>query len=303
MEHLTATVEAHRPNQVWRFRKADTLWTILKTDKGICKGIIQFEPKAGDLLRMEGTWTVSTYNGEKEFNFKAVTMEVITDPRALLHYAVSITKGLGPAAESDIYFTFGDDWKNHPELEQIGGMNDKIRFQWQETLKRLENQESMAQAIAFLIEHGCSLNLAQIAWNRWLDEVIPIVQRDCYTLASLPNYGFCHIDDSIRDAFGITDRDPRRLDACVLYHMKLCMEKGDTLVLWDDVQEAVAGYIPGAKQVFPVSVKRLVDEEKLIRIDGALGMELFLALPGLYRDEMQIWEWVKTIGDSGNARP
>jgi len=291
-ETITAKVVRAKPNTVWLFRKPDTMWSILKTDQGICKGVIGFEPQEGDLLQLEGKWQTSKFNGEQEFCFTSATIEVPTDPRALLHYAASITKGIGASTEADIWCKYGTDWPLNPELEGITGISDSTRWHWRDTIERLKNQKYQAKTIAFLLAHGCTLNLATAAWDRWADEAMPKVERNCFCLTELPNYGFSHVDDMIREHFDIGDEDPRRLDACVIYFMKQQVDSGDTLIDWERVRIPVVKYIPSAKERFDLSVKRLEEKGLVTRVEDALGVDIYLSLTRNYEDEVQIWEWI-----------
>jgi len=243
---------------------------------------------------MEGTWGRSKWS-EKEFNFKSVCLDIPTDPRALLHYAASITKGIGLSVESDIWAAFGEDWQNHPDLEGIARLNETKRFAWQDTLTRIKDGKYMAQCMAYLLEHGCTMNMATAAWNLWADESLGMVKADCYCLTELPNYGFVHIDDMVRGHFEIGDDDPRRLDACILYQMKQALGTGSTLVLWEEVRKPVLDYIASAKGRFQEAIKRLIDNGKILRIEDSLGIDVYLAIPKNYEDELKIWEWTKEL--------
>ena len=211
------------------FRKADGGgWSILRTDQGVAKGTVPWDVKPGDRLELDGQWGVSGYSGDREFTFKAARVSIPQDCRALLTYACSITKGLGPAREGQIWEKYGAKWREHRDLN-LPGLAASVDFHWQDTLARLEEQATQSQAIAFLLGKGCSLNMAHAAWNLWLVATVPLVTADPYQLAELPHYGFCHIDGDIRRAFGITDNDPRRAEAAVLYILGSRNTDGSTL--------------------------------------------------------------------------
>jgi len=281
-ESLTATV--HKT----RFRKADTNWSILETNKGICKGVIEFEPAKGDVIQMEGKWERSKYSGQQEFSFKAAVLSVPTEPRALLHLAVSWTKGLGESREAEIWDCYGDQWPQS-DLMGLKGLTDQTRWNWKDTIERLEREQAQTQAISFLLSKGCTLNMATVAWAQWEAKTVGLVTGDPYVLCDLPHYGFGNVDNGIRQNFGINDDDPRRLDAAVLYVIGQLTESGDTVVQWEDVSSSVADLVPYASERFEDSVKRLEGAGKVRQIDdGVWGQTL--CRESDYQDEEAIWK-------------
>ena len=74
------------------------------------------------------------------------------------------------------------------------------------------------------------MNMAGAAWKRWDAKALALVQADPFILAELPHYGFCHIDNGIRQAFGITDDDTRRVEAGVMYVMSAKVTSGGSTV-------------------------------------------------------------------------
>ena len=113
---LTAKVQQAKADSVFYYRAANQ-WSIFKTDRGKCLGVLPFDINAGDPLSMKGKWKRSDYNGEEEFHFTDVVLDVPTDLRALLTYAVEITNGLGPAAEEKIWEQYGEEWRGVEVLE------------------------------------------------------------------------------------------------------------------------------------------------------------------------------------------
>jgi hypothetical protein len=272
------------------YRKPDSGWSILKTEHGAAKGVVSFEIKEGDLLKLEGFWKTSQFNGQQEFIFKTALLSVPEDPMALLHYACEITKGIGPAIEERIWATYGDKWREHPELESIVGANDKTRFHWQDTLKRLTEQAAQTQALSFLMGKGATLNMASLAWDAWHDETISKIKADPFILADLPRYGFNDVDQGIRQAFEIGDEDPRRLDAAILYCLgKLTEQFGTAISREQLVQELdkifinVTSILPNDTQ-FEASIKRLCEVEKLIRLETN-----HFASQNDHENEKEIW--------------
>ena len=296
-ETITATVQRAKTATVWLYRKPDTGWGIFKTNKGTFKGTIPFEPQDGDVVQFEGKWQKSKFNGSQEFVFRTALLSVPEEPRALLHLAVTWTKGLGEAKEALIWETYGADWVDAEDLEKIGGLSGDTRWNWNDTRKRLESEKAQAQAVSFLMSKGASLNMASVAWERWDVDTVNKVSTNCYNLADLPHYGFTHVDNSIRVAFEIGDDDSRRLDAATLYAHGQITGRGDTISSWTELCTAVSGLIPYASERFEDSVKRLVDLGKLrvLESGGSVFEDsvMMVCTESDWKDEAVIWERFK----------
>ena len=266
-----------------RFRN-DTGWSILRTDRGTAKGVIAWTPEPGELLELEGDWQRSSYTGDDEFAFKAARTVIPTDSRALLEYAVSITKGLGPARESEIWSMYADDWRTVEVLE-LRGIAETTHWHWQDTLRRLEEQQAKADTIAFLLGHGSTLAMATAAWQRWEGATYGIVAENVYRLAELPHYGFAFVDTRMRAAFGIGDDDPRRFDAAMLYAFGQLTARGDTAVMDDECLRNCANLVGMNVEEWEATMERLVGAGQVV----SLGADMF-ALATDYEHERGIWE-------------
>ena len=244
------------------YRKNDDGWSILRTDRGTVKGCVAWEPKVGDALQLEGTWKLSTFNGTDEFVFRTAMVDVPECRRALLTYAVSITEGMGEATAEKIWARYGENWPEAQDLD-IKGLTAKARDCWRETLRRVAEQRDQAQAVAYLLDHGCTLNMAVAAWGRWGKTTISVTQADPFALAGLPRYGFIAVDNGIRQAFGIGDDDPRRAAAAVCYLLDENAKSGNTLAgrLW--LEQRVAAICPVAAAKRDSILSRLVADGRV----------------------------------------
>ena len=264
--------------------KEDTHWYILKTNGGIAKGPVNFAIQNGDSLCLEGFHQISKFNGELEFIFNSAMLSIPENPRALLHYAVELTKGLGPVAESRIWELYGPDWQKS-DLADVPHLTDESRFEWQNTLNRLKAQKEQTQAIAFLISKGATMNMACAAWNRWKESTVSIVTVDCYALAELPHYGFTDVDKGIRQNFGITDKDLRRVEAATLYVMNEISQTQGTLIDADEIIKELAKIIPDAQEIIGRAVTNLDKKNKIVIVDKDN-----FALIEDWRNESAVWE-------------
>lgn len=261
-------------------------WRILSTDKGKALGVIRFDVQPGDELILDGDWARSDYSGTMEFKFKSAASNIPTDPRALLTYAASITKGLGERKEAEIWAAFGADWQQHPYLERIKGISETTRFHWQDTLRRIVEQSQMAASIAFFLSKHLTLNMANAAWEKWKDQSTGIVMADPYILATLPHYGF-HAADALRQYFGISDLDPRRADACALYSVAESAALGDTAPSLMDVREIFTLHL--SPDDFDASLERLMQAGKIISLSDSQGVQR-VALHVMFEDETKIYD-------------
>lgn len=245
-----------------RYRKPDSLWTIAKTNKGITKGVIPWEPAEGDLLEMEGTWKRSDFNGDNEFAFFACRLTIPEDSKSLLYYAVSLTKGLGDSAFEKIWEQYGDQWQTALPLN-VKGISKSVDFHWQETLKNIKDKQAQTDTISFLISHGASLNMANLAWDKWKENTYSVVTKNCYALADLPNYGFRAVDEGIRQNFGIADNDQRRIDSALMYAVNQKLDGGDTLVNYPELVEEFQKIIPDCVGRLDEAVKNMLEAGKI----------------------------------------
>ena len=289
MERIKVTVEQLAPGRVWAYRKPDSKWTILNVllesgQKCTAKGIVEFEPKHGDLLELEGDWKKSQFNGKDEFCFKSAMLHVPSDPRALLHYACTLTKGIGPVKETEIWERYGAKWEDIETLD-IPGISEEVEWNWNETRRRLKEHADQTQAITLLLSKGCTLNMSNAAWARWAQDTVGKVTENCYLLADLPHYGFSDVDESIRVAFGIGDNDQRRVEAAVLYIIGQMTDGGDTIADWVEVATKVCLLVPGAKYQMDAAVKALIEREMIQVLQGDK-----LAIAGDAVAEAACWE-------------
>lgn len=265
------------------YRKADSGWSIIKTDKGSAKGVIGWEAQDGDLLKLEGDWKISAYNGADEFVFKAAVPDIPEDSRALLMYAVELTPGLGGAMMEKIWEKYGEGWRGTADLE-IPGMRETVRFHWKETLKRLEGEKAKTDAIAFLLGKGCTLNMASVAWNTWKENTAGIINGNPFMLAELPRYGFADVDNGIRQAFGIGDDDERRMTAALLYCLNRATDRGDTVVSACELRTKFAEFAKDdVENKIRIASTNMINSGKMKIISGE-----FVALAEDWENEVEI---------------
>ena len=265
----------------------DKNWCILKTNIGEAVGVVPWKPKVGDALILSGLW-VPKSNGSKQFKFSDVSVHVETDPRSLLTLACSTAKGFGEKKAEAIWETYGADWLNHPGLEQVSGISSAMYNEWSLVIERISPQREQYDTTSYLMGKGCTMTMANAAWKEWEDETLGIVNDNCYRLCELPHFGFSYVDEKVRQNFGITDRDPRRLDACILYVLKEATGRGDTVANLADLHGDTKSHIPVTFDQFEESVKRLVEAEYAVLVNDSC-LSLFFD----YQYEINIYNLIK----------
>ena len=208
-----------------------------------------------------------------------------------MEYAVSITKGLGKAAEDAIWARYGEKWQEAERLD-LKGIREESQFFWGETLKRIKSQQGQSQAIAFLLTHGVTLNWALAAWKAWEEKTMSIVQTNPFKLADLPRYGFIMVDGGVRQAFGVADDDPRRVKAAILYSLESLTESGSTVAAFSRFEQELAKNCPDAMPTASEAIKDLSEEGRIKWPE--LGL---IALAPDERNELSIYS--RFGGDNG----
>ena len=245
-------------------------WCILRTDKGVAKGVIPWTTKVGQIVNLTGDFQTSNFNGQQEFVFKQAFPSLPKDSRALLSYAVSLCKGLGESKERAIWERYGESWKEAETLD-LPGVTARTQWHWSDTLKRLENETLQTETYSWLLSKGCSMAMANAAWREWGQNCYGTVEADCFKLAELPRYGFQDVDRRVRSNFGIADDDPRRIDAAILYVLRNRITDGSTFVVLSRLEAELATIIPGADSLINESLKRLIGTERIAATAGSEG--------------------------------
>lgn len=299
-ESIIATIVAHKPSQVWAYRNTSN-WTILKirTEDGLmhsAKGTLVAEPKAGDRYKFTGSWARSQFSGQMEFAFAAAVPDVPSDPKALLAYAVECTKGFGEAKLAEIWEAYGPDWMTDPQLTLVKGITAAARFSWQETLVRISSLDAETVAVSFLLAHGCTINLAGKAFERWKSNTIQTVTADPYVLAELPFCSFALVDATIRKHFGIGDDDGRRLKAAILYAAGNLAQEQGTKIIAENMRLAVTKLMPlASKESILAAIVALCDENKLVGFATEEEGIDDLALADDFKAENSIYRFLKGL--------
>lgn len=252
------------------FPKADALsslqddarhFYIVKCDIGTIKGFLSHVPKRGESLRLDGSWSISKFNGRPEFEFVHASVHVPQDERTLLHYACEMTKDFGPALEERIWNALGNDWRKL--TTNIQGVTDTRLAAFIDTIHFIDMNGAMAQTVAWLVSIGCTIKMAEAAFEKWGVETTMRVNDDPYILAQLPHYGFREIDTHVRQHFDIAKNDERRIRSAILYAVGM-RTQSDTVAAWTEIFAAVLTSIDSDRAEIVSVCKRLFADGVLI---------------------------------------
>ena len=260
-------------------------WKVIKTDNGVCKGNIPWIPDCGQRLSLEGVWKNSDYNGEREFNFYFASLDIPDNPRSLLSYVASITKGIGDAKESEIWKIYGEKWADDPMLCMMTGLSETIIDNWGKSLIKIDLERHKTSAISFLLANGCSARLSELGWQKWNIGTIGIVTKNCYELTKLDNCGFKTVDKNIRSYFGIGDEDKRRYIAAIYYVLD-GSGRGDTVYSGDTLENELKVF--GLLNFEQILADLIIDKSVILLVDE--DMEYFSSQND-HKHETVILKW------------
>lgn len=270
---------------------------IVRSDVGTIKGKLSHIPKTDECLTLDGKWEVSSFNGQPEFIFYHASVFVPQDERSLLKYACEMTKGFGPALEDKIWDKCGNDWRKVRFADNIPGLTAAKLAAFQDTIRFLEINAEQTKAVAWLCSIGCTLKMAEAAFEKWKVKTIALVQDDCYILAKLPTYGFSDIDSHIRPHFNIGRNDERRITACLNYYIAQLTQE-DTVVSWLELYSRVSKAIDADPRAISDCCRRLFDCGKLI----AFPKTQRLCSTKNFIDESIVWKAALEVRYNGGIK-
>jgi len=266
-------------------------WYVIVTDKGKCTGNVSWRPESGERLILEGEW--GAYRGMRTFKFLGAMVDIPSDPHAKLVYVCERANGTGVAMQKLIWETWKERWEQDYCADRIPRFSGRMLENFADTLESINEDAQKAATVAWLLSKGATIALAGAAWDEWEENTVGIIQHNCFRLADLPNFGFNNVDKDIRKEFGIENGDPRRLNAGILYALKLLTGSGSTLIKWTDLLlSAIKLLGPQFEKPIVAQVKELFGTGDLRGFKASRSM----ALSDHFYAERDIW-------DFANGRP
>lgn len=289
---ITAKVERIMYPKADALVEAVSTFYILRCDVGTVKGKLAHIPKTDECLTLEGKWEISSFNGQPEFIFFHATVFVPQDERSMLKYACEMTKGFGPSMEDKIWEKCGEKWRMVKLADGIPGLTPARLAAFQETIRFLTVNAERAKTVSWLCSIGCTLKMAESAFDKWTIHTIEKVKDDCYILAKLPNYGFADVDEHIRTHFEIGRNDERRVNACLTYYIGQLSQQ-NTVVDWTELFAKVSKAIDADPATISDCCRKLFGCGKLI----AFPKTMRISSTRDYIAESLVWKFALDIRD------
>lgn len=234
-------------------------------------GIIGWRPKVNESLKLtrgnrpgrdDGYFL---YQGKPSFRFKIAEHDIPVNERGVLHQVCEITLGIGPSTEQKIWDAKGDNWRDVTSDDVKISAGTLAKFH--EAIQHIDSCKARTEAIAFLLDIGCTDNMAAAAWDKWQEDTISKVQANPYILSRLMHYGFSEIDTRIAPRFGITKDDARRVSACTKYTLNQLCDSA-TVAYWSVLCDKIISTIPdAAPSAIESTIRYMLQSGKLAAFD------------------------------------
>lgn len=250
-------------------------------------------PTEGELLHMEGEWTVHPRFGRQFKVHRHETRVPATEEGIRRYLGSGMIRGIGEKYAKRIVDKFGSRTlvviENEPEklaaIEGIGKKRiERIRKAW-------ADQQEVRNVMVFLQGHGVSPAYAAKIFRKYGQRSIAVVQANPYRLAAdITGIGFS-IADRIAEKIGIDKNSPDRVEAGVLH--TLWAKAGEGHVFYPFAQ--LVSQCSKMLGVDPLQVKkavrdlhrtdRIVIEERRKLPDAPSEDHDAVFLPALHRNE------------------
>ena len=216
------------------FSKPETGWSVVVVhddDQHVNRTVIGVLPdfQRGRKFKITGEEVESQYGKQIKVSsfeeLKPVTSEEIL--RALTN---GLVKGIGPSIAWKIVKRFGDKTMdildNEPKrLLEVSGIGDKSI---KKIIADLESQKNLRHIRVFLTSHDITIGLSKKIMDTYGDKAIEVLTENPYKLAEdIDGVAFLKAD-AVANSFGISETDPFRVNAGIVYAMKKLIEDGHT---------------------------------------------------------------------------
>lgn len=175
----------------------------------------------------EGEGIVTIYRSEKQLKVEKIRNVKPTSKKGIIKYLRTL-KGLKSKAEI-IYNHFGDDCirilMEDPMhvANTIKGIGKKSVLNWKEQLDKLSESQA---TITTLLGYGISNKESRKLYEKYHDNIIPIIEENPYFLATaVRGYGFISCDRIAREV-GISPQSPYRLQEGLIYILEKSVSAG-----------------------------------------------------------------------------
>ncbi len=235
------------------FENPNTGYAVLELDNGIVvTGPFEGQVQVGLPILVIGEWHHHPQFGPQiQMSYFEVPADR-SDPEALATFLAWSLRGIGKQKARLIVQFFGDRTLDvldeHPEeILAVPGIGPK-------TLQRVQRSWHIYTATRKLFMklagYGLSFRLARRVYQAFGDEALRILEENPYRLTEVPHIGFLKADEIARQ-MGISEDDPRRIEAGILY------------VLHESAYQKGHVFLPATDLLQKLGKIKIQDQEKI----------------------------------------
>lgn len=258
------------------FHNPATGWTVFQmaTDSpGLISAVgTMVAPLAGETVKMAGNWEDHPRYG-RQFHFRQYQLVRPTTADSIQKYLSSdLVSGIGPKLAEALVQKFGDQTldilDNEPQrLQEVDGIGPKRAAALTEAW---HHYQDMHQVIMFLYQHGLGSALAARIYSRYGPQAIEVLEANPYQLAQeIQGIGFATADKIARSV-GLSEADPQRLEAALVYILHQATEDGHFYLPRDELVARGASLVQLAPPQLEVALIRLAEAEQ-VALEGEVG--------------------------------
>ena len=255
-------------------------------------------PVPGQAIEVWGKWDKHKEYGRqfKVENFKSGAPKT---PQAIVKYLSSeLVEGIGKTFAERIVEKFGKDTidiiLNHPEkLRKVSGIGEKrARTIVSAVRKAYSEQASLQHLATFLMGHGFGIGMVKRIWRRYGEAALNVVKDNPYILAEeVWGIGFATAD-KLAISLGITQNDPRRIAAGILYTLQRATDDGHCYLPRDELIESATNILQQDKNFVAQVLDEAASVEKVINDNGKIYV------PQIYASEQNVAQMLVNISAS-----
>lgn len=290
------------------FQNAENGYTVLRlnSDEGGTETVVGTIPMAaaGERLIVTGKWVNhTTYGRQFEAEFLERLMPQAT--REIYAYLASgVIKNIGPVMAERIVDKFREKtllvMEREPErLEEVVGISRKRALEIGESYKRTVGVRHLVE---YLASFRIPAELAVRLYRTFGEEAEEKLQENPYLLAE-PEFGaeFSLVDNFALE-IGVTEADPRRIAAGVLFELTYNLLAGHVFLPKNKLVAATMGLLSLQSEPVELACDRLLEEHRL-EADTVAGLNA-VYLPEYYHAECNLTErFLKMASEKSNTYP
>ncbi|MBM4034299.1 MAG: ATP-dependent RecD-like DNA helicase [Planctomycetes bacterium] len=261
------------------------------------------ELKEGEMLRLEGRWTVHRTYG-RQFEVEHYEVVTPTSARGIERYLGSgLVHGIGPELAKRLVRRFGDQTlavieREPGRLLEVDGIGPKRR---QQIVDAYAAQKGLREAMVFLHEYGVSPGIGGRIYKTYGGSTISLVRDNPYRLASdVDGVGFLTADRIAR-SMGIARESPLRAAAGIVYVLKELGDEGHVCCPQEQLAAAASRTLELPIEQVEAAIEAQVAAGELVRDDAFPSRPVYL--PALHAAEVGVAEALRALATHRAAFP